>query len=125
MPYAGAQKGHRSMEIDFQKIGVRIQDIRLSKKMTQEELAEATSCSAAHISSIERGVKIPSVQTIVAIANATGTTSNDLLVDVLNTKSSDEVSNLEALLSDCSSSKKNILVRATASLKEILTDHGI
>lgn len=125
MSYAGAQKGHHEMEMDYQKIGLRIQEIRLSKKMTQEELAEAVSCSAIYISSIERGVKIPSVQTIVAIANAMEITSDCLLADVLNNKPSDEASNLQTLLLDCSSKKKSILVKAATSLKEILTDFGI
>ncbi len=113
------------MEINYQKVGLRIQNIRLSKKVTQEDLAEAIQCSPVYVSYIERGTRIPSLQTIVAIANALNTTSDALLVDALESKPSDEASSLQVLFTDCSSSKKSILIRAASSLKEILTDHGI
>ena len=116
MPYAGAWKGCCNVEINYQEVGLRIQNIRLSKKVTQEELAEAIQRSPVYISYIERGTRIPSLQTIVSIANALKTTSDVLLVDALETKPSDELSSFQALLSDCSSNKKRILFRAATSL---------
>ena len=43
------------------KLGQRIAALRRSNKFTQEQLAEAVSCSVEFISLVERGVNAPSV----------------------------------------------------------------
>ena len=43
------------------KLGQRIASLRKAKKLTQEQLAEALSCSVEFISLVERGVNAPSV----------------------------------------------------------------
>ncbi|HEX3720998.1 MAG TPA: helix-turn-helix transcriptional regulator [Verrucomicrobiae bacterium] len=43
------------------KLGQRIAGLRKSRKLTQEQLAEALSCSVEFISLVERGVNAPSV----------------------------------------------------------------
>ena len=43
------------------KLGQRIASLRKTKKLTQEQLAEALSCSVEFISLVERGVNAPSV----------------------------------------------------------------
>lgn len=65
------------------KIGQRIKTVRESAHITQEELAKAVGCTAKHIGAIERGIKTPSLETFVAIANTTGASADVLLQDVL------------------------------------------
>ena len=60
--------------------------------MTQEDLAALIDISPAHISVIERGTKIPRIDTFVAIANALDVSADRLLVDVV-TRSVDGVAN--------------------------------
>ena len=43
------------------KLGQRIASLRRAKKLTQEQLAEAVSCSVEFISLVERGVNAPSI----------------------------------------------------------------
>ena len=43
------------------KLGRRIAALRKAQKLTQEQLAEALSCSVEFISLVERGVNAPSV----------------------------------------------------------------
>jgi len=43
------------------KLGQRIAALRKTRKLTQEQLAEALSCSVEFISLVERGVNAPSV----------------------------------------------------------------
>ena len=43
------------------KLGQRIADLRHSRELTQEQLAEALDCSVEFISLVERGVNAPSV----------------------------------------------------------------
>ncbi|MGA9777332.1 MAG: helix-turn-helix domain-containing protein [Limisphaerales bacterium] len=44
-----------------QKLGQRIASLRRTRKLTQEQLAEAVGCSVEFISLVERGVNAPSV----------------------------------------------------------------
>ena len=44
------------MNIDYKLIGKRIKNIRLTCKITQEQLAEKLSVSVGYISQLERGV---------------------------------------------------------------------
>ncbi len=44
-----------------QKLGQRIAELRRSKALTQERLAEKVGCSVEFISLVERGVNAPSV----------------------------------------------------------------
>ena len=46
------------------KLGRRIADLRRSRKLTQEQLAEALDCSVEFISLVERGVNAPSVASL-------------------------------------------------------------
>lgn len=43
------------------KLGQRIADLRRSRELTQEQLAEAVDCSVEFISLVERGINAPSV----------------------------------------------------------------
>ena len=56
--------------IDYKSIGARIRTVRLAKKLTQEQLAEAAGVGVTHISHIETGNSIPSLQVLVDIINA-------------------------------------------------------
>ena len=65
------------------KIGQRIKKVRESAHITQEELAKAVGCTTKHIGAIERGVKTPSLDAFVIIANTIGVSADLLLQDVL------------------------------------------
>lgn len=67
------------MELDYKKLGKRIRKRRRERKMTQSMLAEAVNMSDPHISNIETGKTKVSLPALVAIANALGTTTDDLL----------------------------------------------
>ena len=45
--------------VDYKTLGSRIRAVRLEKKMTQEQLAEAVGVGVTHISHIETGNSIP------------------------------------------------------------------
>ena len=52
------------------KLGHRIADLRRSRELTQEQLAEALDCSVEFISLVERGVNAPSVAGLEKFAKA-------------------------------------------------------
>ena len=62
-------------------IGKNIRKFRLARKLRQEDLAEKTD----YIGMVERGEKIPSLETFIKIVNALGVSSDMVLTDVLET----------------------------------------
>jgi transcriptional regulator with XRE-family HTH domain len=52
------------------KLGRRISELRRSRKLTQEDLAEAVGRSVEFISLVERGVNSPSVASLADYARA-------------------------------------------------------
>lgn len=74
------------MEQDLlKKIGKRIKTARKRKGLTQEELSGLISAGSPHISNIENGKKIFSIELLVEICNALEVSPNELLGDCINT----------------------------------------
>ena len=69
--------------MDPKAIGRRIKQAREKRKLTQEQLAELVFLSPMHVSVIERGVKLPKLETLINIANVLKVTTDELLQDVL------------------------------------------
>ncbi len=67
--------------MDIGMTGKRIKEARERRNITQEELADMINMSATHISVIERGIKVPKLDTFVAIANALEISCDELLSD--------------------------------------------
>jgi transcriptional regulator with XRE-family HTH domain len=68
-------------ELDFAKIGKKIKDLRLSKGLTQEYVANVAYVNTSHISNIENNrVKI-SLSTLVQVCNALDVTVDYVLAD--------------------------------------------
>ena len=71
------------MQLDT--IGKNIRKYRLAKNMRQEDLAEAIGLSSNYIGMMERGEKIPSLETFISILNALNVSADVILCDVTNT----------------------------------------
>lgn len=65
-------------------IGKNIRKYRLEKKMRQEDLAERAGLSTNYIGMVERGEKIPALETFIAILNVLGISADMVLADVLD-----------------------------------------
>lgn len=88
--------------MDQKAIGKRIKSVREKKGLTQEQLAEQVNLSPMHISVIERGNKLPRLETLINIANVLDVSADTLLQDVVNNQiklHTSEASNLMAQLS--------------------------
>ena len=64
--------------MDKKALGKELQKYRERAGYSQETLAEVINCSAIFISYIERGVKSPSLDTLIKLANAL-----DISLDIL------------------------------------------
>lgn len=67
--------------MDLHTIGKNIQKYRKVQKMRQEDLAEQVDVSTNYIGMIERGEKIPSLETFLLIAKALSVSADQLLAD--------------------------------------------
>lgn len=65
-------------------IGKNIRKFREIKKLRQEDLAEKTDWTTNYIGMIERGEKIPSLETFINILNSLGVSADMVLSDVLD-----------------------------------------
>lgn len=64
------------------KFGINLKRTRDEKKLSQEKLAEKADLDPTYISGIERGVRNPSVLSIVRIAKALGIEASNLFEGV-------------------------------------------
>lgn len=113
------------VSIDYQIIGTRIREIRSKKKWSQAKLAEKSGVEPSYVSHIERGVAKLSLPTLISIANALGSTLDELVYDNLKKSAyiSDEIIN--ELLSDCTNEEKKIFVEIIKFSKNLLRKKGI
>ena len=58
---------------------------RLEKKLRQEDLAERAGLSTNYIGMVERGEKIPALETFITILNVLEVSADVILADVLAT----------------------------------------
>jgi transcriptional regulator with XRE-family HTH domain len=64
---------------EAQLFGRRLRELRQSRDLTQEALAEAADLSGNYISDLELGLKVPSLTIIVRLSQALDVASADLL----------------------------------------------
>ena len=55
--------------MDYKDLGYRIRTVRRNMALTQEELAEQVGISASFLGHIERGTRVASLDTLVALCN--------------------------------------------------------
>lgn len=70
--------------MDYEILGKRIKEVRLEKRMTQEDLAQAVYCNVSHISNIENNHTKVSLPMLLSICNALDTTIDSVMIDQYN-----------------------------------------
>ena len=68
------------MKLDYQQIGKRIARRRRELGLTQAKVEEKVDIAYKYLSSIERGISIPSTEVIMRLAIALETTPDEFLV---------------------------------------------
>lgn len=69
--------------MEYESIGKNIRKYRNKLGITQSKLAEMVDLSDSYMGAIERGEKLPKLTVFIRITNALGTSSDQLLSDVL------------------------------------------
>ena len=71
--------------MDYKDLGNRVRTVRRQQSLTQEQLAEKVGISASFLGHIERGTRVASLATLVAICNTLNVTPEYLLSASLHT----------------------------------------
>ena len=111
--------------VDQKTIGAQIRRMRKAKGMTQEQLAEKAGVGVTHISHIETGRSIPSLEMIVSFINALDCSADELLCVEVAKDVALRNNWLTELVEDCSSLEIKMIADMVASLKESMRRHEI
>lgn len=101
--------------MDYKGIGRRIKIERERKRLTQEQLAELVDLSPMHISVIERGVKLPRLETLILIANTLEVSADTLLQDVVHNQTKLLTSEASMLVAELPSDTQRCVLAALRS----------
>ena len=106
------------MVVDAKQIGLRIQEVRLQRGLTQSGLAQKLDITPKYLSNIECGDKIPKFETFIAIANALQIDANTLLADELVAMPQLQSSQLWDKISKLPANRQKYILRMVAMLLE-------
>lgn len=104
--------------MDAKMVGSRIRDVRQQRGLTQAELAQRVDMSLKHISAIECGIRVPSLETLTVIANELKIDANTLLQDSLKVSSQIESSILWEQIAALPPQKQKKILRMVQVLIE-------
>lgn len=108
------------MSLNYHVIGQRIRNYRQQRNLSQNSVAEKIDKSATYISYIEGGIKHPSLETLVDLANLLGVTTDLLLGENLEHTRLVREMEYQLILHDCNDQERRFLVEATKALKGIM-----
>ena len=98
-------------EINYKMLGLKIKKIRISKGLTQYNLAELVSCNTSHISNIENNHTKVSLNVLLAIANSLNTSIDYLLSDQYENSSLALDNEILRALKNCNNEKKQKILK--------------
>lgn len=104
--------------MDTKAIGQRIKMAREAAHITQDELAQAVGCSTKHIGAVERGIKTPSLDMFVVIANTLGASADLLLQGVLEKPIDTLAGEFAAAVSPLDTQTQNRILKAIRVFSE-------
>ena len=110
------------MTLDYYVIGSRIRQYRQELGITQEDLALQINTSTAYISNIERGLKKPSLQKLVEIADVMHVTVNDFIYVYPYSSYPSYDRELEYLLSTYTLEKQRRITKSIAEIIKTLSE---
>lgn len=113
------------MALDNVSIGLRVKHARTRRNISQEKLAELLTISRTQLAYLETGVRSPSLELLIDIANTLKVPISELLADQLIENESGTDTDLHYILLDCSEQEEKIITKTAQALKAILLENGI
>jgi len=104
--------------MDYQLLGKRIKDARLTAGLSQERLAEMVGLTSQHISHTEVASTKISLPALVKISNALNTSVDKLLSDNVQDSKPHILDEFQLLLDDCNGDEAYIILQAADAIKK-------
>ena len=99
--------------MDRLTLGQKIREIRMQKGYTQQKLAEKASIGEVYLSEIERGLKMPSLNSFIGIIEALNCSADYILRDELT-------SGQEYIFDEITEKMKNLTPKQRKTAADIL-----
>lgn len=106
------------MALDYNVIGSRIRQARLSKNMTQEELSEKIDISVAFLSRVERGNSRVNLKRLNQICEILDVSEGYLLNGAANNSDIYLYQEFSELLKKCSPEKQKLIYEVAKTIAE-------
>jgi transcriptional regulator with XRE-family HTH domain len=106
----------------FKDIGSRIREVRKSKHLSQDALAEIINISPSHMSDIENGKKNISLDIFMRITEALQVSADWLLRTNIPSVANLQSGEIGEILSDCSVSEAQALIKMLRNMKATLRE---
>lgn len=84
--------------MDYKKLGKRIREERLNRKLTQAQLAESINISDTYMGAIERGERSLTLETLIRLANRLHVTVDYLLSDSVSNSDSNIIKQFKQII---------------------------
>ena len=106
------------MDILLQEIGQRVRKARLSKHMTQAQLAEAAGLSASFVSNLETGRQAMNIRALIAISNTLNVSTDWLLNNETASAAHETALEIEKELSSCTAREREAILQLILVMKK-------
>ena len=113
------------MTIDYSDIGQRIKIKRVEKGLTQEKLAELVGIGPSHMSHLESGKTVASLDVFIALCNVLECSADELLCREIAVAKPFLDNWLVDLVADCDTTETKILTDVLISTKKTLRKNRI
>ena len=108
------------MALNYQILGEKIQTIRKEHKISQLKFAEMIDKSPTFVSRLERGIKHPSLETLIVISNVLETSIDILLSENMDYLREQKIAEQDEILSNCTTYERFVLIESMKELQNIL-----
>ena len=106
------------MAIDYAIVGERLKKARISKKLTQENLAEQIDVSVAFLSRVERGSSHINLKRLNQLCSILGVSEGYILSGASNNSKSYLDKDFKNLLDNCSPEKQKLIYKVAKTIAE-------
>ena len=113
------------MAIDYTDIGKRIKKKRVEKGFTQERLSELIGVGPSHMSHMESGKTVPSMEVFITLCNVLECSADELLCREITAAQPLMKNWLTELVSDCDDIETKILSDILNSAKKTLRKNKV
>ncbi len=113
-------------QINTQLFGKRIREERQKRSLTLEQLAEKCDISSNFLGQLERGKNVPSLKSLIRIANVLEVSIDGLLFENLEKNSTQHyfAKQVEDITKDFDATQKQIVISGLKLLKDFLKIEG-